>query len=125
MATKSLQTQLAGIVRDNPRILAILLRDQTLCDHGHINNIRWATDDYGFPPSSPILAEQVSGSNRNLIQPRVYKHESLQTSRSKDRGEVFTPAWICNAQNNLIDERWFGYRHVFNHETELDDGSHS
>lgn len=125
MTTKSLQTQLAGIVRDNPRILAILLRDQTLCGHGHTNNIRWATDDYGFPPSSPILAEQVSGSNRNLIQPRVYKHESLQTSRSKDRGEVFTPAWICNAQNNLIDERWFGYRHVFNHETELDDGSHS
>ena len=21
---------------------------------------------------------------------------------------MFTPAWICNAQNNLIDEEWFG-----------------
>ena len=28
--------------------------------------------------------------------------------------EVFTPSWICNAQNNLIDEAWFGRKDVFN-----------
>jgi hypothetical protein len=30
--------------------------------------------------------------------------------------EVFTPSWICNAQNNLIDNAWFGKRNVFNTE---------
>lgn len=67
----------------------------------------------------------MSGVNRDIIQPRVYKHESLQTSRAKDRGEVFTPAWICNAQNNLVDQHWFGYSNVFNTEITLDNGTHA
>jgi hypothetical protein len=28
--------------------------------------------------------------------------------------EVFTPSWICNSQNNLIDLAWFGYSGAFN-----------
>lgn len=67
----------------------------------------------------------MSGVNRDIIQPRVYKHESLQTARAKDRGEVFTPAWICNAQNNLVDQHWFGYSNVFNTEITLDNGTHT
>lgn len=31
--------------------------------------------------------------------------------------EVFTPSWICNQQNNLIDEAWFGRKDVFNTES--------
>lgn len=27
---------------------------------------------------------------------------------------MFTPSWICNAQNNLVDEHWFGRSNVFN-----------
>lgn len=126
MTTESLTERIFRITRDNNRILALLLRDQSLSGHCHTTeNIVWGTEDYGFPHSSQIHIEQVSGDNRLLIQPRVYKHESLQASRSKDRGEVFTPAWICNAQNNLIDERWFGYRNVFNSETVMPDGTHS
>lgn len=113
------------MARHNTRILGILLRDQTLSDHGHVENISWGTDDYGHPHSSPMLIEQVSGKNSAVIQPRVYKHETLQASRSKDRAEVFTPAWICNAQNNLIDERWFGYKNVFNSEISPEDGPHT
>lgn len=125
MTTERQPSDIAGIVRRNARLLAILLKDQSLSGHGHTVNIVWGSDDYGYPHSSQIRIEQVSGENRDLIQPRVFKHESLQTSRSKDRGEVFTPAWICNAQNNLIDERWFGYKDVFNSETALDDGTHA
>ena len=33
-----------------------------------------------------------------VIKPRV----------EKDKAEVFTPSWVCNAQNNLIDDAWFG-----------------
>ena len=39
--------------------------------------------------------------------------------------EVFTPLWICNAQNNLIDDAWFGRKNVFNTEIANKDGSHS
>ena len=125
MATKRHNNHIDGVVRDNPRLLAILLRDQSLSGQGLSANISWATDDYGYPHSSPILIEQVSGVNRDIIQPRVYKHESLQTARAKDRGEVFTPAWICNAQNNLVDQHWFGYSNVFNTEITLDNGTHT
>lgn len=27
---------------------------------------------------------------------------------------MFTPSWICNNQNNLVDEAWFGRKNVFN-----------
>lgn len=45
---------------------------------------------------------------QEIIRPRAVKSKEEQTQRSKDKAEVFTPAWICNAQNNLIDEAWFG-----------------
>ena len=32
---------------------------------------------------------------------------------------------MCNAQNNLIDEAWFGRKDVFNKETVSEDGTHS
>ena len=53
---------------------------------------------------------------QEMIRPRAVKSKQEQTQRAKDKAEVFTPAWICNAQNNLIDEAWFGRKDVFNHE---------
>lgn len=31
---------------------------------------------------------------------------------------MFTPSWICNKQNNLIDNDWFAKENVFNKETD-------
>ena len=45
---------------------------------------------------------------QEMIRPRAVKSKREQIQRAKDKAEVFTPAWICNAQNNLIDEAWFG-----------------
>ncbi|WP_347070365.1 hypothetical protein [Faecalibacterium taiwanense] len=42
-----------------------------------------------------------------------------QTNRTRDKAEVFTPSWICNAQNNLVDEQWFGRKDVFNIQKEM------
>ena len=28
------------------------------------------------------------------------------------------PSWVCNKQNNLIDDEWFGYSGSFNEEKE-------
>lgn len=52
---------------------------------------------------------------QELIRPRAIKSKEEQTQRAKDKAEVFTPSWICNAQNNLIDEAWFGRKeNLFN-----------
>ena len=39
--------------------------------------------------------------------PRVLKDKMLQHSRIKNMAEVFTPSWICNEQNNAVDNAWF------------------
>ena len=57
--------------------------------------------------------------------PRVQKDKILQLSRSKEMAEVFTPSWICNAQNNLVDNSWFGTEGVFNKEILLKNGTKS
>ena len=97
-------------------ILEQLLRDHTT---GH--NILWATHDYehlgeGYQYGDEILPEYISGEHDNIIKPRVTKTKEQQTDRSKDMAEVFTPSWVCNAQNNLVDEAWFGRKDVFNTE---------
>lgn len=89
-------------------VLSILLIDRTTG-----KNIVWATDDYctrgeNFSFSDSIRLEQITRENGTVIKPRVEKGKDAQTQRSKDKAEVFTPSWVCNAQNNLIDDAWFG-----------------
>ena len=54
------------------------------------------------------------GEYANVVQPRTCKDRETQASRSRDKAEVFSPSWLCNAQNNLIDNAWFGREGVFN-----------
>jgi len=92
-------------------ILAVLLKDRTTG-----GNIIWATEDYvlcgiGYSADSQILVDWLVGNDRkNIIKPRVQKTREDQAQRSKDKAEVFTPAWVCNKQNNLVDRAWFGAR---------------
>jgi len=109
-------------IRDQyPEVLETLLRDHTTQQ-----NIFWATNNYnylgeGYEFSTPILPEYITGKNGNIIMPRVQKDKEMQQSRVRDMAEVFTPSWICNAQNNLIDNAWFGSENLFNTEiTNLD-----
>ena len=95
-------------------LLKILLKDRTTN-----KNIIWATDDYielgnGFLSSEQITIEEITGIYGTVIQPRITKEKNEQNLRTKNRAEVFTPSWICNEQNNLIDEQWFGRKNVFN-----------
>ena len=102
----------------SPEVLATLLRDHTTG-----RNIFWATHDYEALGSmydyySVILPELISGEHGMVIRPRVLKSKENQTDRAKDMAEVFTPSWVCNAQNNLVDEAWFGRKNVFNIEND-------
>lgn len=95
-------------------VLVNLLKDRTTR-----KNIIWATNDYlalgeAYNAKYSITIEQITGAHKDVIQPRVAKARAHQTNRTKDKAEVFTPSWICNEQNNLIDEQWFGRKDVFN-----------
>ncbi|MDA3890068.1 MAG: restriction endonuclease subunit M [Salinivirgaceae bacterium] len=110
------------IHKQYPDVLNILLKDHTTQ-----KNIFWATDNYeqlgeSYHFEAQILPELITGENGNIIMPRVQKDKLLQQTRSKDMAEVYTPSWICNAQNNLIDKAWFGKENVFNSEVEKSKG---
>ena len=87
----------------SPEVLATLLRDHTTG-----KNIFWATHDYealgsGYDYHSEIKPELITGEHGMVIRPRVLKSKENQTDRSKDMAEVFTPSWMCNSQNNLVE----------------------
>lgn len=107
------------ILQRSPELLDTLLKDHTMSKEEDVRNIFWATSDYeqlgdGFNYDSQILPKFITGSYGHVIMPRVLKRRDTQVARSRDMAEVFTPSWICNAQNNLIDEAWFGRKNVFN-----------
>ena len=112
------------ILQYDPKLLQLLLIDRSKPKRdGKSCNIIWATDNYesrgeGFLENDEISIDCISGNNGDIIQPRVRKTKEEQQARSRDKGEVFTPAWICNAQNNLIDKEWFGGKSPFNTETD-------
>lgn len=88
-------------------VLELLLKDRTTG-----KNIIWATGDYtqlgdGYSFESSIELASIMCKSGNVIKPRVEKDKQFQTQRSKDKAEVFTPSWVCNEQNNLIDNAWF------------------
>ncbi len=112
------------ILQLSPELLDTLLLDRTKSREGDPCNIFWGTKDYahrgeGYQYGDPITPSLITADNGHVIMPRVLKAKDKQTARSKDMAEVFTPSWICNTQNNLVDEAWFGRKDVFN--TELDD----
>lgn len=123
-----------------PGVLDILLKDRTTG-----GNIRWCTDSYGqlageypdakFGAGDEMTIESIAPNITSLgpmfgkpelcpriISPRCRKTREEQTRRVKNKAEVFTPTWVCNKQNNIVDEAWFGKNGVFNVE---DDKTHT
>ncbi len=104
------------LYRLDRELLAILLKDRSSG-----KNIIWATGNYaqrgaGFQRHDHIEVAAVVGYNGNIVKPRVEKSKEEQIDRIKQKAEVFTPSWICNKQNNMVDNAWFGEEDVFNTE---------
>lgn len=102
------------LLKIDRELLSILLKDKTSG-----KNIIWATDNYlshgkNYAFNSEITIESITSYNGNIIKPRIEKSQHEQEIRIKEKAEVFTPSWICNAQNNLIDNAWFGKENIFN-----------
>lgn len=73
--------------------------------------IIWATDSYdghGVDFHTPLANDLVQH-----IVPRSEKAKAEQKKRTKDKAEVFTPSWVCNLQNNLVDDEVL-YEGAFN-----------
>lgn len=101
------------------KLLQILLKDKSTK-----KNIIWASDEYismgeGYSFYDEIREEAITGYHGNVIRPRTQKTKTEQSTRIKEKAEVFTPAWVCNKQNNLVDSAWFNREGAFNHEIDM------
>jgi hypothetical protein len=88
--------------------------DLLLCDKTTGARIKWATSGYasygrGYNPTDEITPERITGDFEGIIRPRFDKPLDDQVKRTRDNAEVFTPSWVCCAQNNKVDEAWFGH----------------
>lgn len=100
-------------IRENSidaEVLTVLLIDRSTTQ-----NILWCTEDYtilgdGYGFHDSIEVNLISGCNDGVIKPRIEKDKAAQEQRSREKGEVFTPSWVCNSQNNLVDDAWFGIK---------------
>ena len=93
-------------------IIELLLKDKNTN-----KNIIFATNNYakkGYKETTEIRIEFLKNRKRALIRARIDKSKEEQRIRSKEKAEVFTPSWVCNKQNNLVDNAWFGRENVFN-----------
>lgn len=71
-------------------------------------NIVWATQDYedlGIRADQQITLDALN-ANPGLITPRTTKARDAQAVRTKKRAEIFTPAWLVNFQNDVVDHAW-------------------
>ena len=97
-----------------PEVQAVL--DTLLKDRSTGKNIIWATD----PPEelqtvmyepvtdrSQITTQQLGLTHYEVVLPRMMKQTDTQQQRTRKKGEVFSPAWVCNKMNNALDDDWF------------------
>ena len=97
-----------------PEVQAVL--DTLLKDKSTGKNIIWATD----PPDelqtvmyepvtdrSQITTQQLGLTHYEVVLPRMMKQTDTQQQRTRKKGEVFSPAWVCNKMNNALDADWF------------------
>lgn len=102
------------LFKEIPGLMEILISDNTSGKKLH-----WATEAYseygtGYAPEDEMKIEQIIGRYTSIIQPRTKKSLKEQIRRTRDKGEVFTPSWMCNLQNNIVDAEWFGREDIFN-----------
>ncbi len=103
---------------DIHRILDTDVLSLLLADKSSGRRIIWGTDSDDASvyqhTAKDELGMELFDDEHAVIKPRVFKEKDEQTQRTRNSAEVYTPSWICNIQNNMIDEKWFGRTNVFN-----------
>lgn len=109
---------IVGIQDEILRLHSNGLLNRLLLDKTTGDPILWATDAYrdqgaAYQRDREITAELITGSHSGIIKNRAGKAMKQQSERTRQRGEVFTPLWICRKMNDHADEMWFGKPDVF------------
>lgn len=109
---------IVGIQDEILKLHSIGLLNRLLADKTTGANILWATDAYReqgaeYQRDKEITAQLITGSHSNIIKNRARKALEQQSERTRQRGEVFTPLWVCRKMNDFADETWFGRPDVF------------
>lgn len=78
-----------------------------IVDQGRRSNIKQEN-------GSEVFLRDICQKNDDFLIPRFQKEQSKKKRNAKKNAEVFTPSWLCNFQNNLIDSQWFQKENVFN-----------
>lgn len=109
---------IVGIQDEILKLHSIGLLNRLLADKATGTNILWATDAYReqgaeYQRDKEITAQLITGSHSNIIKNRARKALEQQSERTRQRGEVFTPLWVCQKMNDFADETWFGRSDVF------------
>lgn len=95
-------------------ILEDLLNDYTTKQKLILANKQYSRNGVNLNPKE-FLTLDLLDLNLQLHDP-VKKSKAIAVMRSRYHAEVFTPAWICNKQINLIDNQYLGYKNAFNTE---------
>lgn len=102
-----------NIMREQmPNILDILLIDRTTSTARTKRNIIWANENYvqyggqPYAATSQILPELVTGQMGDIIKPRALKTAKMKKERTKNKAEVFTPTWIVEKQNDVLEKNY-------------------
>ncbi|NCE63520.1 restriction endonuclease [Pseudoflavonifractor sp. 524-17] len=87
------------------------LLDKLLLDKSTGKHIMWATDAYSslgsrYSRNEEITSELITGPNASVIKTRARKEMEQQSSRTRQRGEVSTPLWVCRKMCDYSDEMW-------------------
>ncbi|MDR2082095.1 MAG: hypothetical protein LBP35_00375 [Candidatus Ancillula trichonymphae] len=103
--SQEVDVQESGVQHLDSALLNSLLKGRTTG-----RSIIWATDNYkhfgaGYKFKNQITAELITGENGGIIKPRVLKDQEGQKSRTKKHAEVFTPSWVCDYTNSILDDK--------------------
>ncbi len=98
-----------NIQDDILKLHAMGLLGRLLTDKTTKRNIMWATDAYTdlglrYGRNEEITPELITGLNSGVIKTRARKELEQQSSRTRQRGEVFTPLWVCRKMCDHADE---------------------
>ena len=109
---------IVGIQSEILKIHSMGLLDRLLADKTTKTHILWATDAYReqgaeYQRDKEITPALVTGNHSGIIKNRARKALEQQSERTRQRGEVFTPLWICAKMNDTLDAQWFGKENVF------------
>lgn len=109
---------IVGIQDEILKLHSIGLLKRLLVDKTTGANILWGTDAYreqgdAYQRDKEITAQLITGSHSGIIKNRARKALEQQSERTRQRGEVFTPLWVCRKMNDFADETWFGRPDVF------------